>query len=81
MKYFMHVHVLGDRRCLWYMEDKRGGGLSFSACDAAEGTEAQCLARAAMLQVYGVPVASVQLIGCDSKALLTHEMRKVLNLA
>jgi hypothetical protein len=79
--YFVHLHIVGQAKCMWYSETKDKFGvhpdvLFAHACNREDANQVVF-----KLGFVGVAVQEAILIPCDSSNILTTDMQRVLNLA
>lgn len=79
--YFLHLHIAGQKNCMWYSETATKFGLHpdvlfAHACDKEDGE-----LNVGKLQIIGIPVIEAILVPCNSRDILTPEMQRVLKLA
>lgn len=79
--YFLHLHVAGQAKCMWYSETKDKFGMHPDVLFAHACEKEDAELNIGKLQIIGVPVVEAILVPCDSKDILTEAMQRVLNLA
>lgn len=79
--YFLHLHIAGQKSCMWYSETKDKFGLHPDVLFAHACDKEDAELNIGKLQIIGVPVQEVILIPCNSAELLTLDMQRVLNIA
>ncbi len=83
--YFVHLHIQGVSKCMWYSEIKLNGIDMFGVYPDVTGAKACNMLEVHEaldnLQAQGIFVTEALLVPCDSTKILTADMQRVLNLA
>lgn len=79
--YFLHLHIAGQPKCVWYSETKDKFGMHPDVLFAHACTKEDGELNVGKLQIIGVPVQEAIMVPCNSLDILTPDMQRVLNIA